>query len=606
MSSRLKPGSRASVIYEVTEAHVRVLGRGADIGEIREAYERSTAQSAPKSFTAEVCSLVRRGLLERVGGRNTRTLYAPPGSGLEGRENAEDDVLKVLGALRSAHARLKRAISTREVEQELRSQGGQLVSENIDAVRKALETLARDRARGAEGFHAAQVVRVACETGTGIDSGHWVPAENAKSNASPRVAPRSRADAIRYAVLAAEAALQRPVSRTELRWWRATPGAGDVHRGMLSDAAFSDDLGRLARQDAGHAGTVGRLHAVRTEFSCHGGPGVRYLLLPPSPLDQALCGLEDAAFSLRPADEEHGIWVLSKQARVQRLEGLAFLAELRRDLLVHSLQRLVDPSIRAGLLAHRLELAGEGLRRWAEITPKLSRDQEEARAKRLSERVHQIRSIARLLEEPPTEPGIPLRRVGEDGLVSLEGMRPYYEAAADLLDLRREGAARLLENARRFPAPVSPSAERFGRAHELSLSLLDRVDALTGLFQLFPVPRANALLASAQMVLGGVLRDADVLTVVLGLLPRSARYVRRALVIALGLLGRRVEFKDFVGETWDAEDVAAWVLAAGLADPAEALSELHRARRACRGGARRVVEEAVLRWDGRYYYSLIG
>jgi hypothetical protein len=598
---RLRSGSRASRIVEVATSLCEQLGRGAEVAELRHAYEGRTGQPPPRSFTSEIHSLVRRGVLERTGGRAGHTLYAPAGSGLGGRDSDQDDAFIVLKALRSAYKRAGRAVSTSEVRAEVRRLGLKLSSSNINTIGKRLETLARRRTRGARSMRPPQVIRIHAESTAGQPSAHWVPADVV---GEVTVAPRSRADALRRAVFAGSLDLFRPVSRRELRWWLSTPAADQTLRGLIATHNISGELGRLARHDAAHAWDPGRVHTVRTAFTCHGGGDPRYLLGPPAPIDIALCRIEDALLLLRPADELHGIQVLKRRAQVARSEVLAVLATVREDLLASLVHGVLGDFPDRRHLMHRARLAGTALRRWVEQTQRLTPDQRDKRLQTLGDRDYQLSALAKLANRPSPGPEPVCLRIGEAGVVDYAEIKPVVERAAELLDIPLRSAHTLIQAARRVPVDRLP-ASRFGNANERPLARLDRVDVLTALWELFSVPRARSLLLNAQFALGYVLRDGLLLESLLPHVPRRAPDERRTLVVALGLLGTVLGYAEAGLDRSGADDAAAWALAVILARGFGAEEVLAAEKRSLAGPARQVVDEALMRVSARYPFSAI-
>lgn len=601
VKERLRAGSRASVIVATARTLCEELGRGAEIAELRRAYEARTGQKAPRSFTSEIHSLARRGVLERTGGRAGHTLYAPVGSGLAGRESNQDDALLVLRALESAYERTGRAVSTAEVSAELRRLGLRLSSNHVNAVKKRLETLSLQRTRGAPTMRRPQVIRINAESTTGQPSAHWIPADVIGQVA---VAPRSRADALRRAVFCASLELFRPVSRRELRWWLSTPAAEQTLRGLIASRNFSGDLGRLARHDAAYEWNVGRVHTVRTEFTCHGGGDPRYLLGPPAPIDVALCRIEDALLLLRPADELHAIQVVRRRAQNTRSDVLAVLAEIREDLLVSLVHSLLEDFPDRRHLIHRAWLVSGGLRRWIEQAERLTHNQRDGRLRALGNRDYQLSALAKLADKP--RPGLKPRclRIGQAAAVDYTEIRPLVECAADRIGVSRRSAHVLIQATRRVPLR-KPRQNRFGRANEQPLARLDRVDVLSGLWDLFTVPRAHSLLLGAQLALGYVLRDAQLLESLLRQLPGHASYERRTLVVALGLLGEVPSYAEAGLDPSAADDAAAWALAAILARGFDAKEVLAAEKRSLAGPARQVIDEALMRVSVGYPFSAI-
>lgn len=589
------------MIYDVAGELTQRIGRGAEIVELRDAFEEATGAAAPSSFTSEVSSLARRGVLEKVGGRAGHTLYAPAGSGLRGIQNEDDDALLVLRALRSAYRRLRRAVSTREVAEELRRLGLELSSDSLNAVKKYLETLSRRRTRGAKGMKAPQVRRVAFKSFTGAPSAHWVPAD---VQGQVRVAPRSTADALRYAIFMAEADLLRPASRSELRWWLGTPLGRASSAGVLkSPKRISGPLGRLARHDAEFDWEVGRVHAVETPFTCHGGGPTRYSTAPPTPIDLSLCAIEDGLRQLRPADELKDCGVLARRARMAKSDAMGTLAAVRRDLLGGLFVGLMEGVPDRGHLVHRVRLAGQAMQQWVEDAG-LNPDRAEGRLRRLRERAFQVGALETLIGD---HAGLAVDhlRVGQAATCSYEQVAPLVEAAGAFLDVPEGAEKALLERVRRFPVQEAPGKERFGKAHALDLARLDRVDTLAELWQLFPVPRTRALLTSAQLLLGHVLRDGDLVASVLRLTPPPKAADRRAMTVALGMLGVVPERGDPL-DAHNPDDTAAWCLAVIFATLGQAEGVLAEALTSSRGAARRTIDTALMRLSAGYTFSAIG
>lgn len=72
------------------------------------------------------------------------------------------------------------------------------------------------------------------------------------------------------------------------------------------------------------------------------------------------------------------------------------------------------------------------------------------------------------------------------------------------------------------------------------------------------MPRAQALIVSAQLVLGYVFRDPPVLKSLLNAIPPAGSAERCMLVVALGLLGDAPRVDEAYLE--DGEDAVAWTL----------------------------------------------
>lgn len=602
-----RPGSRAHSYVQLIRARAEELGRGIEVGEIRTVYVQETGKEAPDSLTAELSSLKRRGVLEAVGGRPGHTLYAPAGMELEKAHREEDDAVIVLEALWRAYRRLERALSTREVAQEVERGERELSSDHPDAVKKRLETLARRTERGPEGSQEPKVVRIKATSALGHASNHWLPAGVPEADRPARevVAPGSKADALRRAVASAKEELGRPIAKPELRWWLESPAAP----GVLADALASNRLGRRLSDTGGtdreHPGEAGRLHAVTTRFTCHGGAPVRWTVGPPTDREEALCRLEDATVALQVPDEVRSIQGLERRGDRFGQNVLLTLASVRRRVLGSRLHEAATP-FDGSELAAELESVGATLRSWVEGTPTLTDDQLEHRTRDLRERDRLLGALDGVLmfmvdDDPP-----PVAVVGEAGTASLQELMPLLDNATNLLGLAPHKARRLIERVRRFPTSGDSGQERIGAADENPLSHVDRIEAIDAVYELFGVPRARSLVSDARRLLGHVLRDVALLQGLLDELGDRMGFPRGPLVVALGMLGESVEFERAVPDGADHDAAAAWVLAVVLAKGEGAEGVLEASRQTAFLPAGRILETAVRRTRGGYLLSAIG
>ncbi|MCO4100982.1 MAG: hypothetical protein HEQ38_16630 [Gemmatimonas sp.] len=138
---------------------------------------------------AEVASMVRRGVLERVDGRPEYTRVAPTGSGFVPTQRADDDAMHVLDALRRTVAEAERPVSTRAVAAQLKADGVVLAAQGPNVVRKRLETLARPRVRGSAATQGPLVARAIAPTRDQIDAAYWLPIEAAEGLRSVGAGP---------------------------------------------------------------------------------------------------------------------------------------------------------------------------------------------------------------------------------------------------------------------------------------------------------------------------------------------------------------------------------------------------------------------------------
>lgn len=533
--ARTKLGSRARRLLVVTITLTERLGRGASTPELRAAFaqaEQIPEELVPASFVAEVSSMVRRGVLVRTGGHGTKTLYALPDSGLEGVES-EDGAIVVLDALRDAAQRLGRAVSTREVDQELRRRVraglAAFESDHPNAVRQRLMILARPRVRGAKAGQL--VVRVPAPAKLGVQSAHWLPADHTaateaaagtplvdtSARAAVRVAPRSRASAVRAAIQTSTLLLGRPVTRQEIRAmleWGLLPdeaalllgsdatagtGAGADDADAAPPAAASDArptstprgegcrrhrdadvLGRAlaftaaSDADAVAAGAEGRVRITTSALTCLGGAPPRYATGAVSPEALAAILFEDLAVGYRVRDEVAGIGALRRRAATLGSELLHQIAWTREAVLAERLHDALAsvptrwrPNIgkrdRLGLRALAtgveqvtviLQQATRQLRAQCE-SASLTAGQREGRMRELVERLVHVEAALAFVERSAT-PILSMRNVavvGEAGLVPPSALKPFVEGGAKSRRATHKQVWLWLTAARRFPPP---------------------------------------------------------------------------------------------------------------------------------------------------------
>ena len=171
--------------------------------------------------------------------------------------------------------------------------------------------------------------------------------------------------------------------------------------------------------------------------------------------------------------------------------------------------------------------------------------------------------------------------------------RPVADAVAALRWGRPDGNwETLVEDARRVPAPAGPAGPR---AFTSPPAVIDRVDALL-LYDAVALLRTAALLAPAQLLLGHLLRDAASLGAQLDRVPAGDDVSRRALVVALGLLGAPPASEAAVPDVRSVPDAAAYLLAVTLADAGGG---------AALGAARAVTDAALLRLGAGRLLSVV-
>lgn len=593
-STRL--GSRADRIATVVRREAEIANRGVTVEHIRGAWERHTGQAAPASFAAEVFSLLRRGILIRIGGRVGTSLYAHRDSVVD-RGGIGGDAEAILDALRSAHRRLRRPVSTREVSAELVRRAVQLESDDRNVVRKRLGSLATERQRGPAAGKTPKVRRIDEKSSASRPVTYWEPAG---ADVGGRRQPRSRAEAIREAIGEATQELGRPVSRTELRWWIDAHENRHPAAELLNRERLSADLSDTAKADRRYVGEAGRVHRVSSALACHGGAPERYTLGSPTPDDSGVCALLDAIYAYQPAAEMAEIEVLRNRGTVLEHLELLKLARLRHG----ALQRAVRDTVGADIIAIQISRARASLAildRWFAET-NLTRNQLDGRLRYLREAREHLDAVAELKPRGRTRK---VQIIGEAAAAPAAHLDAIAQSTARLVDLPVARAARLFDDVRRLPVAAPPRGERIGADSPDPLSGLDRVDAVLACFDAVPLARTSVLLAEARGLLGRVLRDPDAMHRLIRL-PRVDFAVRRAAVLALALLGHTVDVELAVPDPADADDTSAYVLASIIALGHDAYVALAAADRRAVGAARMVTDDALRRLEGGDYVCVVG
>lgn len=615
--------SEADRIVIATHLATQRLRRGVTVGEIGVGYTSHYGDEPPAAFTSRVHSLVKGGVLVAVGGRVGRTRYA-------WRETAElyreadavadpgDDVLRVLVACTAAVARRGRAVSTREVAEELRRLDLVLGSEDINAVRRALTTLARTRTRGHPDWHAPRVVRETYRSTTGHGSAWWRPAARpaakdnsreictaAEDNRGASLPAFSRSAAIRAAVDRCVAEVGRPVSRRELRWWLLAGRATD-----LAAATLAKDLESVAQADRraveGGAPPGGRLLRLEGDLTAFGAAPPRVVVMPSTWTGQLAGRIEDAALGLRLADEVEGIARARRHAERRVSAPLARLATARESALRQAFAHLtVDP--RNDDLAGALTALAASYDVLEELvlTASHSSDTRDAILREFRERRRHVGAVS--LVAGPEGAGTGETAAWRLPGVSRESLTAFVEAAG--LELGQPVAwAKLLTGVRRTVSATPEKAPIPGRGHGPPAILIDRVDALQAIYRRVPVARANALLGAAEGLLGQVLRNPALVRQVSDEAEATGdRATCRAAVISLGLLGALGREARALAAGGEARDVAAAILATVLADPAAALDRVAEIGRDARNAeASRIAEKAAVRIRRGRLISVIG
>ena len=569
------------------------------MAEIREGFSE-TGRTPPPSLTAEVHSLKRREVIQSVGGRAGHTLFALPGAGVSG-DSEKDDGIQVLRALLRAWKRMMRPLSTREVMEELRRGGDDLPSGHVNGVRKRLETLARTRVRGPRRRRAPMVEEVSVASALGDSASYWVP--SGADWTYDNIPPRSQADWIRRAVAAIYGETRVPVERGDVRWWYDQLAAEDPMREVVPRKSIGRAFKDTLETDENHPGEAGRLHPVRSPFTCYGGAPLRVTPSPATTLDQRVVHTLDAIETLRVADELDGIQELRSRARLLESEVLEGIAVTRESVISAGVSAAIGEED-TEVIRERLEGYYDALYAWWE-TSSLRESQRESRERALRARVrhHEAWDAARRLPEPT---GRTPFRVGQAGLFNLDQLAEPIRSTMRMLGMGEGEGRHLISRARRFPPSNLQGEDRIGRAGEVDLALLDRVDAVSELITTMSLARAGVLVEQAELILGHTLRDPLILLDGLrGEVPLEPM-TRQALVVALGWLGFRLDFSDAVRDPASYDGVSAWVLSVVLADWDSAEERLREIQGQVRGPGLEVVSTALMRLDMGGLLTVIG
>jgi hypothetical protein len=379
-------------------------------------------------------------------------------------------------------------------------------------------------------------------------------------------------------------------------------------------------------KDEGHAGKPGRLRTLASPLVAYGGAPPHYRTGAPTAEDYLACWLNDAVYAYRPADEMLGIAALRRRAETLGIPLFAQLAELRGTALSVAVAEVCaasqvetraagagDPPVADAVATnlHALEVLSSWLQQ-ASDGRGLSAAQRSRHQRGLVVQRHQLEAVRSLAATSTFQDAMRgaatgrCRVVGEAAGVGTPDLLPYATAVAQVLG--HEDSLQLARNLVAAARRVPLTGARIRRPRWNLDVGIDRVDALLLIFRALSLPRTATLLAAAQGVLGGVVRDAAVLAGLLAGVPTRAGEARRALVVALGLLGVVTDLEVAVPDPTDADDTAAYVLAARLAEPDHRCFAdwlLAADRRAEDRAAREVTDLARARLDAGSVLSVI-
>ncbi len=518
-----KPGSMGHQIATTAMTAALAATRGLTVAEHQRAFEASHGP-APETYAEQFGSLVRRGILVAVAGRPGHMRYAHRDA-LVGQSDAlvDDDLVIVERALRSACARLHRAVTTREVSVEMAALGLSLRVAHPNAVRQRLGTMAAVRRRGLLEWQPQRVVRETVDGTTRFLQARWHPIDMVVPVDAR--APSNAADAIRTIIGCVEDALRMPVTRDDCVLWIA---AHPAHAAVtaLGAGSVSELLPSVAKHDAKASGRSRVMKRAPDRGRSGLGPMAYHLVDEARTPDHdgvLAHRLGEALDGLQPVAELAEIALLRKRAARLRVAALAMLADVRIDALRSAMDAVVrdagEEAEGAGRAERALrEAAIDVLRHavaaravWASMSA--SRD---AGVRRLlardRERLVALEALQPVLADVLRGEGASVTVAGPASAAGLEELAPFIASSARDLGWRVNETAtyRLLDGCRRFD-DAGPQV-RYARTRTTGPRLqVDRADALLALFAKSASPRVTVLLTSARELLGRVVRDSVML-----------------------------------------------------------------------------------------------
>jgi hypothetical protein len=303
----------------------------------------------------------------------------------------------------------------------------------------------------------------------------------------------------------------------EVRLWLYAQPPSSPFQALLSARRIAKPFRGTLVHDAAHAGTAGRLHAVTTALTCHGGAPTRFLLRPPTLRDRLTCDVADLLDVLRPERELAGIRRLRGEPCASSPVMQRLLA-LRRRTLVRTL-RAVGDLHEIGRALDRLRRAAWVLAAWPASGTGYAAAEERRELARWTQRLGAAAGVlafarrdakrhdATRHHEGPHD-DLP-RRASEAALVAPYTIVAMVRAAVARGEVRVARAEAIYTSARRFPSRSERGERTLVRGDELAL--LDRVDCLVALTQHASPSAVASLVCDAHSVLGDVLRDEHVL-----------------------------------------------------------------------------------------------
>jgi hypothetical protein len=581
-------------------------------------------------FHGKVGSLQRLGFVTPVAGRNGRTQYqhrdypVPPAPD-------NDPALVVMQIVRELCAKAKRAVSSTEVNREARTRfapgsypkmgcgqwltslAGHSWTASTGERVPLLERIPVARLGGVHTTLMPATPTVVTDDGTLLPkdmtthAGDCRETPGRQGRESPLLywrptgsglplpvtpPPTTRGAALRHIVAQATQALGRPVSTAELRiWCSAHRWTDSVASLFYEESMVGKTPNSAARQRSQPVGlrpgpwvaSSGKILRITGPFSCKGGAPMRYAFETPGPRASASMTAWDLCRVLRLDDELRVIRTAEGLGVSVGSPVFASLTALRRALLANAVERFCRSEVGGfswlidGARAARRESAI--LLQWCETAP-MSPTGRWATVSQLQDVQRHLDALVALQNEAQTTDAVnlelslglqrhPLRIVGDAALLAVGDVDGEAVRAAAMFQLGKTRSAthRICSKVRRFPRA---NEREFGSAR------LDRVEFVLSFWDAFQPRIATTLLQNARLLLGCVLRDVDALRAALRVAPLDDDTGRRALVVALGLLGVSMSPAEAITEPDDPAAVATACLAAALAAPADPMPRLEQ------------------------------
>jgi hypothetical protein len=567
MKRRRGQNGPSAVVARAVLERTRETSCAQSLGDIRQAV--SPAGITGGSVPTAINYLRRQGVLIPHG-RAGRLRYShrdfpisvPEEGG--GRAVEENATVEVIEAYYRKHGQ---AMPTVEVTRALRERG--IIFGRGRSFNQFLDTLCQTLVRGAPSHRAPRIRRLDPPDQGGVRSKFWLPVSAPDGVSHPW---RSRAGAVRALVAKAADELGRPVSRSEMLWWRlGHPDVDPLIATGVTEQQVTSTLHDTWRRDASFTGTHGRLHLVESAVTCWGGAAARFALSAPDAHALTRCGIGEVLYVARPADERDGVEDLTRLARELDSEVLAAVADLRHGRLTASVAAYVGANRGRALAQEAASLTtlaswvdrAEGVRDTARYT-------RHRQVREWRRQLDGLRSVLALAPAGGAGPRVVLvwAEDAQGVRVAPRALEPLGLAAAAQIDLRTPGSWRnLILRPRRFPIPGVRYAQVASRpGGNADITTIDRADALAALVAAAGDSSSAALVSAATHVMGFVLRDAGVLRAFLEQTPAREDYTRHALVVALGMLGSLPEMDLAVPDPHAPADWQAYIVAAAMAE----------------------------------------